>query len=335
MMPGIKALRKLQIGLEADTDPGTKVAATALLRFEGLWEDTREQVFPMENIGLISGRDRNYTAKLLAAMAMSGPATFEQLPYILEASIAHITPSSDSGSGFIYDYPFPTAGQGTISTYSIEGGDDQAMEYAAYAFVTDFELSGSSGEVWNVNANWNGRQVVDSDSFTPSTDVSATEVEEAMFLKTKLYIDASTDTIGTTPKSNTLLDASLKVTSGWDPAFTADGNLYFGFIKRPGIEVLLDITFEHDGTATAEKTNWRDEAARQMRLICEGSALATPGVYTYKTMIIDLAGKWEKFDVLGERDGNDVCTGHFRARYNEDAALFANILIVNELSALP
>ena len=67
----------------------------------------------------------------------------------------------------------------------------------------------------------------------------------------------------------------------------------------------------------------------------EGSALATPGNYTYKTLIIDLAGKWEKFAALGDQDGDNVLTGTFRARYNSDAALFAEFVVVNALTVLP
>ena len=336
MTPGISALRKLQLGVEADTDPGTKVPATALLRFEGVWEDAREQTWPLENVGYISGRDRAYISKYLGMMPMAGPVTFEQLPYILEASIISQAPAQDgAGTGYIYTYPFPTTAQGSIKTYSIEGGDDQAMEYGAYAFVTDFEISGTAGEVWSISANWNAQTIVDSDSFTVDSDVAVTEVEEALFLKSKLYIDADTDVLGTTVISNSFLDASLKVNSGWIPAFTADGNLYFGFIKRPSFEAMLDITFEHDGSATAEKAFWRAEASRQIRIVCEGSALATSDTYIYKTLQIDLAGRWESFDILGERDGNDIVTGHFRARYSDNATLFAQILIVNELITLP
>lgn len=336
-MPGIEALRQLLIGQEASTDPGTAVAATALLRFEGMWSDDREIVFPNENVGLISGRDRAYTSRLYATMAMSGPATFEQLPYILEAGVASVTPTTDAGggSGYIYTYTFPTSDQGSGKTYTIEAGDDQAEEEASYAFVSDVSLSGVAGEAWQVEANWGARQV-STDTFTPSSDLTVAEVEEMLFLKTKLYIDNDTDSLGTTQKSNTLLEATLTF-PGWIPVWTADGNLYFSFIKRPSLKdnFMLDITFEHDGTATAEKNAWRNDTARLIRLICEGGALTTTGTYGVKTMIIDVAGKWESFDVLGSRDGNDIVTGHFKVRYNENASHFAQIVIVNETASLP
>ena len=333
-MPGIKALRKLQVGKEASTDPGTGVAATALLRFEGLWKDELKIEFPMENVGYISGRDRAYISQYLASMAMSGPATFEQFPYILEAGIAAVTPTTDSGSGFIYTYTLPTTSQGTINTYTIEGGDDQQEEEASYGYCADFTLAGRFAEVWNLESNWFGRQVTPS-NFTADSDVVATEVEEMLFQKSRLYIDNDTDAIGTTQKSNTFLQASLKVKTGWRHQFTGGNRLDFSFIKRPTIEALLDITFEHDGSATAEKTAWRAKTARLIRILVEGSALATPGTYTYKTCRIDLAGKWETFDVLGEEDGNDIVTGTFRARYNANAALFGQIVVVNELASLP
>jgi len=50
---------------------------------------------------------------------------------------------------------------------------------------------------------------------------------------------------------------------------------------------------------------------------------------------VDLAGKWESFETLGEKDGNSICTGHFRARYSSTDLLFASIVVINALSSLP
>jgi len=96
------------------------------------------------------------------------------------------------------------------------------------------------------------------------------------------------------------------------------------------------VTFEHDATSAAEKVAWRAGTTRQLRLRWLGTALTTAGSgYTYKTLIVDMAGKWEKFDKLAEQDGNDIVTGTFRARYNSTAALFCELVVVNELASLP
>jgi hypothetical protein len=93
---------------------------------------------------------------------------------------------------------------------------------------------------------------------------------------------------------------------------------------------------EHDSNAVAEKQNFRNEKPRLLRLEAKGDTLATAGsTYTEKTMIIDLAGKWESFGPLDDDDGNDTITGTFRVRYNETAALFAKFIFVNELASLP
>ena len=108
-MPGIKALRKLLIGREASTDPGVEVDATTFLRMTGTMADTRERMFPEEDIGLLSGLDRSYVAKLGSELQIEGAATFEQLPYILEMGVQTVSPAQDgAGSGYIYAYAFPT-----------------------------------------------------------------------------------------------------------------------------------------------------------------------------------------------------------------------------------
>lgn len=330
-MAGIKALRKIQIGREATA--GTAVAATNLWRGMGTMEDQREVVFPEEDIGVISGTDRTYIPKLLAAITFDETeATFEQLPYIGAAGIADLTTgvTDTNGSGKIYQYAMTTSTQTTVRTYTIEGGDNQQEEEMEYSFVSAFTLSGKAGEAWKISADWQGRQVTAS-TFTGS--ISVPSVEEMLFSKTKLYIDDTT--IGTTQKTLTLLEASLNVNTGIIPVFTADGQLYFSFYKQVMPEVTLDITFEHDSTATTEKTNWRSQTARLVQLKCEGSTLTTAGSsYSVKTGIINLAGKWETFEKLGEQDGNDIVKGTLRARWHSTSNQFCTLILVNQLTSL-
>lgn len=333
-MAGVKALRRIQGGKETTGSSGTAVASTFLLRYTGTIEDQREIVFPAEDIGLLSGTDRQYSPKYLAAIAMEGEATFEQLPYFFEAGVSTSAPTTDTGSGYIYTYTLPTTAQQLPRTYTLEGGDDNEAEEMEYSFVKDLTLSGNAGEAWMLSANWIGRQVSTS-TFTPSSDAATPTVEEALFSKTLLYIDEPGGTIGTTLKSNTLLSAELKLVTGFQEVFAADGQLYFSFVKQVAPEVTLSITFEHDGTASAEKAKWRAGTARLIRLNCLGTALASAGAHTYKTMRANLAGKWEKFEKIDEQNGNDIIKATFRARYNSTAALFGSFVVVSDLVSLP
>lgn len=338
-MGGITKGKKLQYGLEGTK--GTAVPATAI------WggpvsaaEDTSEYVFVPEDVGYITGRDRVYSPKTGAAYEMPATEfTFEQGPVVFSAGIKDVVSGSadgNTGTSKIYTYTmhYLATSLNSFKTYTLETGDNQQEEEMEYSFVSDFTLEGEAGQAWMLSANWIGRQVTPS-TFTGALTPPAT-LEEALFSKTKLYIDEPGGTIGTTLKSQTLLKASLKWKTGLVPAFTGDGNLYFAFAKFVEPEITLEITFEHDATAVAEKAKWRSKTARLIRLICEGSAVATPGTtYTYKTLKIDLAGKWEKFDVLDDDGNGDVIVaGTFRVLRNDTASKFAEIVVVNELNTI-
>jgi len=330
-MAGIKALQKVQLGRE--TTAGTAVASTTRWRGQGALEDQRETVFAEEDVGLLIGTDRTYVPRLGGAITMTGDASFEQLPHIFEAGIKTNAAVADGGgSGYVYTYLIPTTQGATVKSYTIEGGDNEGAEEMEYCFVDNFTLSGAAGEAWQVSAEWMGRQVAPT-TFTAAATLPT--VEEMLVSKTKIYIDAASGTAGTTQVSNTLLNASLSVDTGQQPVYTADGELYFSFVKQVAPEIVLTMTYEHNASAIAEKVAYRAETARQIRLLCEGSALTTAGDYSKKSMIIDLVGKYESFAALSDQDGNDTVSCTFRGRYNATADTAGQFIVVNELSALP
>ena len=107
------------------------------------------------------------------------------------------------------------------------------------------------------------------------------------------------------------------------------------FVKCVKPDAPLKITFEHDSTATAEIANWRAQTSRLLQLKWIGSAVGVGTAYSYKTVIINLAGRWQNFQKIDEIDGNDVITGTFMPRYNATAQRFAEMIVVNTLAALP
>jgi hypothetical protein len=223
----------------------------------------------------------------------------------------------------------PTTAKNTIATYTLEGGDDNQEEEMEYGFVEAFKLSGKGGKAVTMSADWSGRQIA-ANSFTGS--VSVPDVEDILFGKGLLYIDAAT--IGTTLKSNTLLGMDVDVKTGWVPVFAGDGQLYFSFAKVTQPEVTLNITFEHDATAVAEKSAWRAGTRRLIRLQWTGSAVTSGTSYTAKTLRLDFGGKWEKFDKIDEQDGNDVVQGTLRARPSSTDTTFFTMTVVNALASL-
>lgn len=344
---GIKALRKLQFGRESTA--GTAVAATTVWRGEGTLEDTRSVQFPVEDIGLLPIATRSYQPLLGAQLQLNAtPATFEQLPHIFEMGIKGTTAGTSDGAGsdYIYTYTMPTSSSlsmyltpttssNPIKSYTIEGGDNQQAERMEFSFVSDFELSFKAGEAVMVTATINGRQVA-LNAFTSSTITTTPNVFEILTSNAKLYIDSTTATIGVTQVSNELLAGSVKVKTGLKAIPTADGNLYFSFVKGVRPEVTMDLTFEHSTNAIAEKAFWRSGTARQFRLDFSGNALTSAGtLYSTKKLLVDMAGIYEKFGALGDEDGDNIIVATVRAGYNATAALFTKFVVVNELSAIP
>lgn len=329
---GVRALRFLQLGKE--TTAGTAVAATTIWRGLGTIQDAREVVFPQEDVGFYGGVDRTYIPRLVATLDMdSVPATFEQLPYLLEGGVKLVnTGTQDStGSGYVYTYTFPTTAANTIRTFTIEGGDDVQAEEMEYAFVSDFGLAGAGGEAVMMTATWQGKQVTNT---TKTGSLGLPVVEDVLFGNTSLYIDAASGTMGTTQVSQLIMAFDLSVRTGITPVYGADG-LGFMVHQFSMPEIMLNATFLHNAPAVTEKGNWRNQTARQIRLDINGTALTTAGNFTTKKVRIDLAGKWESFDKIGEQDGNDIIAATFRARYNATAAKYAEIKVVNQLTVLP
>lgn len=338
-MPGINALRKAQIGTMAALG-GTTDVPTTIWRGMAMIDDTQEVTFPDENVGIIGGVNRSYIARTGSETVFEGDVTFEQLPYILQGGIYTTSPTTDASSAEIWAWSLQSTSTDSIASSDlsylvIETGDNQQAEIVRDGFVREFSISGAAGEALQLSATVQGRGV-STTTFTASLSIPT--VETVLFSKGKLYIDPSSDTPGTTEKAKTLLNMNLDVTTGWQAIEAADARTDFADVKRVGEEATLEITFEHDASATAEIAAWRAQSERVIRLDFTGGALSTTdagATYDTKKLRFDLYGKWENFDPIEESDGNDIVTGTFRVGYASAAAKKMDVTIVNETATLP
>jgi len=332
-MPGIRQLASLQMGIE--TTSGTEAAATEIWRGPiDFPEDTLGFMQPREDVAIFGGTDRSYISQYSSKwMIAETELTFEQIPFILTTSVKAVTSGSadGSGSGKIYSYPVSTTSANTISSLTLEAYDNTQEEQALYGFTRSFKLSGKGGNAGNavmVSAEMMGRQLAPG---TKTGSLTLPTVEEVLFPKSKLFIDAIGGTIGTTQKTNTFLAFDLTFDSGIMPVWTGDGSLDYTFIKVSEPKLTGSVLFEHDSIAVAQKAIWRAQTPQLMRIQLLGNALTTAGTtYSVKTINIDMAMKFTKFDAIGEQDGNDIVLGNFESKYNTTSASWATFTVVNE-----
>lgn len=347
MAPGRKKLRKLQWAKE--TTNGTAVTtATALWRGPGgMLDDGRPVTFPEEWVGIFGSLDRSYIAEITAALSLAETeATFEQLPYLLAMLYGGpVTGVADgSGStGFKYVTTIPTNTVPTNTSYTIQGGDDFEVEIMEYAKCVKLVLKGQSKQAVKCQADLIGRQVSrHGTAFTP-TNVSIITVEDALFGKSKLYLDAIGGTIGTTQITNQFLGYEITYEGMWIPKHTGDGNLYWSFAMFVDKAIKGKLTLEHDTAAdgsTGIKKLLRDQTPRLMRIDTIGATYATPGTGTTftggtKGIRQDLPVKFTKVPPLEDIDGNDTVTVEFESHYNITLGNAGTITVCNEVSALP
>lgn len=340
---GHKALSKVQLGQE--TTSGTAVAADFIWRgpFAGL-KDARTTEAVEEDIGVALKSSRKYASALMAEFSMPVTnLTPEQAPHIFEAGIKQVNTGAADGtasSGYQYVYPFPKTTLNTISTYTIETGDESQAEEAEYCFVKSFTISAVKGESVQISAEWAGRQVSNA-TFTGA--LSAPTVSEIHSTSGLLWIDDPGSGFGTTPvTAGNILELSLSVSTGLVPLFTIDsGQLYFHSMHfdSDSFEASLEIKFIHDTLAVTEKGKWRANTDRLVQVQFKGDAYGTAGTGTllsgYKGIQIQFPGSYEEFSALEHEEGKSIVSATLTGGYQNSSAEGLDIIVCNELTALP
>lgn len=319
----------VQLGRE--TTAGTAVAATTVWRGAfAMLEDARERVIVEEQIGAFMQAERSYDARLLARWAQpETPLTFEQVCHILEAGVKTATPTGIGPYVYEYNYPYTGTTLNTIKTYTIESGNRTVSEdhyEMEYSFVEDFTFSGRSGETWMMSSNWTGRQMT---QLGMTGSLTAPTVNDAPFNYTKLYIDASAGTIGTTQVLGVLMAADVRVRTGLMPVPVGDGNLYFAAHKwtQPEITFSLTLELENSSVVADERDAYRANNIRLIQLLCERSA----GLQFQ----IDMAAKYDSFGSYENSDGNATVTIEGHAVASAADTLSATFTVTNGVATVP
>lgn len=341
MAPGRKTLRRVQWAIEVT--PGSQVTtATVLWRgtANGV-EDTRKIEEIEEQVGKLGGTNRSTVTLFGSTMTLEEtPATFEQLPYLLAMAFGGPVTGVQDGAGtdYIYTTNIPEGTIPTLKTYTVKAGDDAEVLKFGYAHCPEFTISFVAGETVKMTATINGQETT-AGSFTSVAIPSVTELITSLG---KVYVDTIGGSYGGTQVTNQILSGEIKFSPVHVEKVTLDGSRDFSFVAYTGHKVTGRLTFEHDtaeilATSGGVHDSFATQTAKKLQVKFESSAaVATPGTtYSKKTVIVNLPIKWNKVSVLGDQDGNDTVDAEFTSNYDVTADDSGQVIIVNELSALP
>jgi len=335
-MAGVTKLKKVQLGLE--TEKGTEVNATALWLGNATLDDNREAVFPKENIGYLGDVDRSYIPVADGEVAFAeNEANFEQIGYQFAAGVQDTVSGAANGgtsNAYKYVYTLATTAAPTTKTYTIEGGDNQQEYQATYGFCEEITLKGAPKEAVKISSKWRARSVAKG-TFTASLAVPT--VEQILFQKGKIYLDAVGGTLGGTQLTNTWLGFDMKIDTGLVPVYTGDGNIYYSFEKCIGPTVTGSITFEHDAVGVARYDDFVAGTTKKVRMLFLGSSTGytgSGGTFTTRALQIDFSMKIISVKLLDSVNGNDTVKINYRAVANSTAGLYFVVTVCNLLSAL-
>lgn len=340
-MPEVGLTKEWLIQFGKETVLGTEVNATTKWNGTGFLKDDSPVEIVNAALGMLGANGGSYAPKTSYALELDEvAATFEQLPYPLNMGLEGVAGVRDSGttpSVYAYTYDFPVGWQNPY-TYTFECGDNMGDELMTGCFAEKIEISGAAGEAWKMTATlrgWRGGPT----TRTPNVAIPSV-LEFILFGNTSLYIDAVGDAFGDTQITDSFLDFKLTIENVYKAQWVGNGaaanGLNYAFPKLQEGTITLEFTLEHDDQAIAERAFRQANATRKFRIEATGSAASAPGsTYTTKLARIDLEGMYVDPDEFDDDDGNVVLKFKAQSFTNKTTGDRGEIIIVNELSALP
>lgn len=345
-MPGRRALSRIQIGRE--TTPGTMVAATARMRWDGgFLHDDRTVEFLDEAVGIFRV-DRSVITAINAAIDINETsATPEQLPYLLAMALGGPTTGVADGtasSGYRYATTIPTTTPPNNVAYTIEAGDDYEVERAGYLKITELTLRGAGAQSITMTARGIAQRVERLAAGFSTT--SLVDVDDLVFGLSRCYLDPASGSFGTTQITNQFKGFEITISSMWERQYTGEASTSVGpiwtYVVFAGYEIRGKLTLTHDPAVSGSGglRQWlREQSPRLLRIDCLGRAYTTTGTGTLlggrRGIRIDLPIKVTAIPAMGDDNRVSVVTVEFESRYNATAGTAGTITVCNETSTLP
>lgn len=326
---------KVQAGQEGTA--GTPVAATAKWMAMQLYPKVADRDIRQaeEDRGSLAAHFRGYTVQQKADLGnLVGDVTFEDILFPLHMAIktaaATQPDSAESPATYLHTFSPSLTSANTPKTFTVEWGDNNQVWESEYVIATGLTISGAIGDVWKFSAPLVGRQHTTT-SFTGA--LSDRTVESCVMNKSKLYMDDTGGSIGSTQIEGAFLGFEWRLPAHFVPLFTGDGALYFYAHSEVKMKPELDLRLIVDSTTkTLITTKYTTPTIQLVRVEGLGSLIEDA---FYKYIYIDGAYRIMDVSEISDSDGQSVVTMKLSGEYDSTWAKLFEVIVENSVSVIP
>lgn len=209
---------EVQLGTQGTSDSDWPDSVAPTVRLHGIQDITMTSLAEAQMFEELRGSlAPGFESEMIrdgAAVSMDGIALYEDVPYMLDGLFGLATSSESSNDTDFWqrDYSAPLqvydTDLGSPSIYTIVHGDSDVYGVAGGTLV-DFSLSAEDGGPTTYSANFIGDQVA-GDALASLSDRAVSAI---MGDHWQVFIDPSTDAVGSTEIANTAFSFNLEVNS--------------------------------------------------------------------------------------------------------------------------
>src|SRR5512146_520499 len=295
-LAGSTRLRAFQLGLEGTFD----VQTAATRRMPWSYEPTVDPhwTFPTADTGTLDQAIAPYRMAEDDTGVVTGQLYANDVPALMCASIkGGVTPSTVGGTGKSWTWTPAATSQDVFDTFTGEVYDDATADAWAFSggVITGWTLTYPQdlGPI-NLSANYRFAK-----SIYPATPTAGLNVDLAptplYMADTKLYLNDTSGTIGTTAIADTLYDASIQYEGNIDIKRFANGNSVRFDVANYGrgervVTFMINVT--KDAAAVAEATKWIAASPSERFFTLETISTAFAGSGQPYSLSIRIPGYW-------------------------------------------
>jgi hypothetical protein len=344
MAKALTALKRIQISNPENT-PGTAEAAIEILygTVSGSYADKNIATPEQDRNRLSMHNSDDFVIGREAELEIEGFLNSRHVIWMLANSIrGNVTPTQPDATNepLAYQWIFEpdlTGGNtpdltNGIDTFTIEMGDNIQSYETEYCFATSLEITASANEQVEFTWSITGAQI------TETTLTAALTEQTVQYFPANLvnfYIDDSYANLGTTEKSDTLMNWTWTYETQFTPRYSASSTLLFSGVNEDKKSTQLEMDYYRDATSELEKDKYDARTTTYIRIAITGATEIDSGQSNPPHVWLDGAFRYSEWDEADDEDGIQVEGVTAMSQYDPTGAKEITVTVLTDLDDYP